>query len=138
MKKILAIVLVIVVAFVGFSFLSKYYVYKSPYPRWYNDGLGRLIPSPYKVTGLIGKPDDPFRKNGTTYFHEYVYGFSKDDFEKYVDAVMDCGFKRDFYRSERWFHAKNDNPLTRRTVNISLFDNDSDSIYKIMIGIRIS
>jgi len=133
MKKILVIVLLLVCVFL----LSKYDYYNSPYERWYKDGLGRLIPNPYDVIGLVSKPGE-WRHNGSNSFREDVYGISDDDFEKYVDAVMECGFRRDFYRSDDWFHAMNVNPLSRHRVTITSFDDDSDPHLVKRICIKIS
>lgn len=67
---------------------------------WPTHGLAALLPAPSSGIGKIeGDSND--------YFRAYVGETTKDEYARYVAAVMDAGFDNDYYRNDTSFGGKN-------------------------------
>ncbi len=129
-KKIVKIVLIIAIVIIFLMILlvvlARTYIHVGPYKSWEERGIGVLLPS---LSDAIGKDEDEFYIEGDTGSHRFsmkVYGIEKDDFQKYIDAVMKSGFTVDYYRSDDRFRASHITIIRRKKLCLDWFDESKD------------
>ncbi len=125
MKKIVGFVLVICLIVL---FTQDIYLGGQKYKRWYDNGAGSLLPDPSDVLGREVYEDKRWSYNGSSGLDTDVYDLSQEEFEKYVDAVFECGFRLHFYREHDSFTAYHINFLRSREVSLYWWGNGRISI----------
>lgn len=113
MKKIIALVFVILFIVL---FTQDIYLGVGKYKRWYDSGAGSLLPDPEDVLGKKLVYDTTGYENASETFYNHIYFVSINDFNKYVDALIRCGFRLDFHRSYDDFLAGHINFIRPRQV----------------------
>ena len=113
MKKIIALVFVILFIVL---FTQDIYLGVGKYKRWYDSGAGSLLPDPEDVLGKNLAYDITGSINSSETFYNNIYLVTISDFNKYVDALVTCGFRHNFSRSDDSFFADHMNLIRPRQV----------------------
>ena len=113
MKKIIA--LIIVILFIVL-FTQDIYLGVGKYKRWYDSGAGSLLPDPEDVLGKELSYDITGYNNSSDSFYNHIYLVTLSDFQKYADALINCGFRLNFSRSDDSFLAEHINVIRPRQV----------------------
>ncbi len=130
-KKVVVTLLIIILCCV--IMLRDYYF--GPYDSWCSDGLGRIIPKLEKVIRDDGSIlDISFSNRGT--FVATITGASEDQFNQYVNALIETGYEKKMNRSEHYFSSEYRHSLRHRSISVHYFpkNKDEDSYMSIWLS----
>ena len=103
----------------------RWNVHVGPYKPWFEHGAGYTLPDMSEVIGrdILNPLIDGHVSTDSVWI--YIYGISHSEYEEYVDALIESGFKNEFRRSDDSYRADHIKPLNPKRVSISWYEEDS-------------
>lgn len=85
-------------------------------PSWFDYGMGVYAPDPNVLFGRKVSYENNVFGNRETMLVAIIDDCSKEEFSKYVDAIIKYGFTDVIERSNAWYQAKNTEGIEARIV----------------------
>lgn len=98
--------------------LSKRTAEEGDIPRWFDYGMGAYAPDPNILFEREVSYENNVFGNTPTMLIADIDDSSTEEFNKYVDAIIQCGFVDVIERSSNWYEARNAEGITARIVYI--------------------